>query len=218
MEELREYRTIAEPCTIEQVIKKSKFYGRLYPAESMEQAQEILDGLKKQFWDASHNCSAMIFGQMREFSRCSDDGEPQGTAGMPMLETLRGSGLTNILAVVTRYFGGTLLGTGGLVRAYGSSVSLALQAAKKICYKPRVVFSLKLPFRLWGKAESQLLAAGYEIGEVQYTDVVSGTVFSDFGAEGRLAKLISEISAGKAAPVEIERRYQVIEERSSPGK
>ena len=153
MEELREYRTIAEPCTIEQVIKKSKFYGRLYPAESMEQAQEILDGLKKQFWDASHNCSAMIFGQMREFSRCSDDGEPQGTAGMPMLETLRGSGLTNILAVVTRYFGGTLLGTGGLVRAYGSSVSLALQAARKICYKPRVVFSLELPFRLWGKAE-----------------------------------------------------------------
>ena len=105
------------------------------------------------------------------------------------------------------------LGTGGLVRAYGSSVSLALAEAKKICYKPRVVFSLKLPFRLWGKAESQLLAAGYEIGEVQYTDAVSGTVFSDFGAEGRLAKLISEISAGKAAPVEIERRYQVIEER-----
>ena len=137
-----------------------------------------------------------------------------------MLETLRGSGLTNILAVVTRYFGGTLLGTGGLVRAYGSSVSLALQAARKICYKPRVVFSLELPFRLWGKAESQLLAAGYEIGEVQYTDAVSGTIFSDFGAEGRLAKLISEISAGKAAPVEIERRYQVIEEREAswPGK
>ena len=81
-----------------------------------------------------------------------------------------------------------------------------------------MAFSLKLPFRLWGKAESQLLAAGYEIGEVQYTDVVSGTVFSDFGAEGRLAKIISEISAGKAAPVEIARRYQVIEERSSPGK
>ncbi len=212
MSELREYRTIEEPCEIEQVIKKSKFFGRLYPVSSMEQAQEILDGLRKRYWDASHHCSAVILGQMREFTRCSDDGEPQGTAGMPMLEALKGSGLTNVLAVVTRYFGGTLLGTGGLVRAYGSSVSLAVQAAKKICYKPCAVFRLVLPFKLWGKAEAQMLGAGYQIGETLYTDVVSSTVFSEFGQEERLKKMISEISAGKAAPEEIERRYQVIRE------
>lgn len=212
MSGLREYRTIAEPVLIEQVIKKSKFYGRLYPVGSMDEAQQILDGLRKEFWDASHNCSAVILGQMREFSRCSDDGEPQGTAGMPMLEALRGSGLTDVLAVVTRYFGGTLLGTGGLVRAYGSSVSLAVQAAKVLCYKPCVVFELVLPFKLWGKAEAQILAAGYRMGAAEYTDSVRCEVFSDFGGEERLEKIVSEFSAGKILPREIERRYQVIEE------
>ncbi len=212
MEELKQYRTILEPCVVEQVIKKSKFFGRLYPANSMEEVQEILEGLRKQYWDASHHCSAVILGQMREFTRCSDDGEPQGTAGMPMLEALKGSGLTNILAVVTRYFGGTLLGTGGLVRAYGTSVSLAVQAAKKVCYRPCVVFQLVLPFKLWGKAEAQLLSAGYRIGDVCYTDVVTSTIFSDFGQEARLGKIVSEISAGKVAPQEIERRYQILEE------
>lgn len=212
MSELKEYRTIAEPVQIEQVIKKSKFYGRLYPVKSMEEAQQVLDGLRKALWDASHHCSAVILGQMREFSRCSDDGEPQGTAGMPMLEALKGSGLTDVLAVVTRYFGGTLLGTGGLVRAYGSSVSLAVQAAKKICYRPCTVFELSLPFKLWGKAESQILAGGYRMGAVEYTDSVRCEVFSDFGGEERLAKIVSEISAGKAIARETRRCYQVIEE------
>ena len=209
---MTEYLVPTGAAEAELVEKRSRFIGQLFPVESEAEARACIEAVKKRRYDARHNCWCYRLRSGAQ-ERYSDDGEPQGTAGMPMLETLRGSGLTNILAVVTRYFGGTLLGTGGLVRAYGSSVSLALQAAQKICYKPRVVFSLALPFRLWGKAESQLLSAGYEIGRVQYTDIVVSEIFSDFGKEEKLAKIISEISAGKVAPVEIERRYQAIEER-----
>lgn len=106
--------------------KKSRFIATLKPVASEEEATEFIASLKKKYWDARHNCSAYIIGKRGELTRCSDDGEPSGTAGRPMLEVLSGREVTNICAVVTRYFGGTLLGTGGLVRAYTQAVKEAL--------------------------------------------------------------------------------------------
>ena len=200
MQDFRAYTTIKEPCEVLQVIKKSKFYGRLFPVQTPEEAQTIVDDCKKKYWDASHNCSAYVIGKMGELSRCSDDGEPQGTAGVPMLEALKKSGLVNVLAVVTRYFGGTLLGAGGLVRAYTSSVSEAVEAAHKIAYQPVEVYQIVLPFRLWGKAEPQLLGNGYRICDVAYTDMVSVQLQIPPKAGQRLEKLLAEISAGSVRP------------------
>ena len=102
--------------------KKSRFIATLRPVNSIEEAASFIEEMKKRYWDARHNCSAYVIGRNNEITRCSDDGEPSGTAGRPMLEVLTGADLHNAAVVVTRYFGGTLLGTGGLVRAYTQAV------------------------------------------------------------------------------------------------
>jgi len=121
--------TIADPVEHELVIKKSRFLTHVAPVTSPEHADEIIASVKKRFWDARHNCSAQVTGLRGDRARSSDDGEPSGTAGMPMLEVLRRRELTDVVAVVTRYFGGIKLGAGGLVRAYSSAVSEALDLA-----------------------------------------------------------------------------------------
>ena len=110
--------------------KKSRFIATLKPVCSEEEAAAFIAEIKKKYWDARHNCSAYIIGKRGELTRCSDDGEPSGTAGRPMLEVLSGSGVTNAAVVVTRYFGGTLLGTGGLVRAYTKAVKEGLENSR----------------------------------------------------------------------------------------
>jgi len=208
---LREYRSIKEPAEAEQEIKKSRFIGRLYPVSSLEEAQALLDGLKKKYADASHHCSAMVVGEMGEFTRCSDDGEPSGTAGVPMLEVLKKSGLTNLLAVVTRYFGGTLLGAGGLVRAYAGSVAEALRQAKQIRFLPSEVYRLTLPFKLWNRAEAQLAAAGFLIEEKEFTSDVTIRLSGPLGSGGRLRQLMAELSAGSIEPVAVGTKYSIVD-------
>jgi len=109
------------------VEKKSRFIATIQPAHSEEEAQAFIQEMKKKYWDARHNCSAYIIGRNREVERCSDDGEPSQTAGRPMLEILQNASLHDVVVVVTRYFGGTLLGTGGLVRAYQGAVQAGLK-------------------------------------------------------------------------------------------
>ena len=166
-----------------------------------------LEAVKKRHWDATHNCSAMIIGENREFMRCSDDGEPQGTAGVPMLEALKMSGLTNVLAVVTRYFGGTLLGAGGLVRAYSASVAETLKAAEKIRRAPYAVYAMEVPFKLWGKIESQVLGAGCLPKGMEYYKLRGRTSSMwAMGKEERFCDLIRELSSGDGGPAENRRR------------
>lgn len=148
------YVCLAGEAASELVIKKSKFLCRLVPVETEQQAAEVLGEVRKEHYNARHNCFAMILGANRNFEKSSDDGEPQGTAGVPMLEVLRKSGLTNILAVVTRYFGGTLLGAGGLVRAYSGAVSEALRAARKEMHIPAVALRLRIDYADYGKLQS----------------------------------------------------------------
>lgn len=197
---MREYITIREPAETEIVIKKSRFIGRLLRAETPEEGIAALEAVKKRHWDATHNCSAMIIGENREFMRCSDDGEPQGTAGVPMLEALKMSGLTNVLAVVTRYFGGTLLGAGGLVRAYSASVAETLKAAEKIRRTPYAVYAMEVPFKLWGKIESQVLGAGCLPKGMEYLSCVAAEFYVGMGKEERFCDLIRELSSGTVVP------------------
>ena len=121
------YRVLLEGGEGEIVEKKSRFIATIRRVESEEEAVTFIEEMKKKYWDARHNCSAFVIGRRAELTRCSDDGEPSGTAGRPMLEVLLGEGIRNIAVVVTRYFGGVLLGTGGLVRAYTQAVKAGLE-------------------------------------------------------------------------------------------
>ena len=123
-------KVIIEPTTAEIVEKKSRFIANLFYVASVEEAEEKLNEIRKKYYDAKHNCFAYVLGVNAETAKSSDDGEPQGTAGHPMLDILKGNNLTNCIAIVTRYFGGTLLGTGGLVRAYSDSLKAAIANAK----------------------------------------------------------------------------------------
>ena len=123
-----QFRTVYRGGTGEIVEKKSRFIATVRLVESEEEALSCLEALRKKYWDARHNCFVYIIGENQETVRCSDDGEPSGTAGRPMLDVVQGAGLRNVLVVVTRYFGGTLLGTGGLVRAYTQATKEALEA------------------------------------------------------------------------------------------
>ena len=125
---LPEYRTIYRGGEDEIVEKKSRFIATVVPVNTEEEALEFVEKTRKKYWDARHNCFAYIIGERGQLQRCSDDGEPNGTAGKPMLDVLLGNELRNVAVVVTRYFGGTLLGTGGLVRAYSGAVKAGLDA------------------------------------------------------------------------------------------
>ena len=133
------YRVLLEGGVGEYVEKKSRFIATIRRCESEEEAVAFIEEMKKKYWDARHNCSAFVLGSRGELTRCSDDGEPGGTAGRPMLEVLLGEGIRDVCVVVTRYFGGTLLGTGGLVRAYSGAVKEG---------QPRVGGTLCQHFRL----------------------------------------------------------------------
>ena len=143
------YRTVKAPAAIEIVVNRSRFIGQCIPVSSEAEALEQLAAIRKRYWDATHNCYAYSIGQKGEIARFSDDGEPGGTAGMPMMDALRGAGVTDVLCVVTRYFGGILLGTGGLVRAYGRTCSEAIQAAGVVRMVSCDLVRFEVPYAQW---------------------------------------------------------------------
>ena len=126
---MERYKTIKERASAEQVIERSRFIAHISPAETKEEADAFIDEIRSEYRDATHNVPAMVIGEGQQIQWASDDGEPQGTSGAPMVQLMVSEGLTNLVIVVTRYFGGTKLGTGGLVRAYSSSARLAIEAA-----------------------------------------------------------------------------------------
>ena len=127
---LSQYKTVYCGGEAEIIEKKSRFIATVRPVKSEEEAIAFIESMKKKYWNATHNCSAYVIGEHFQIQRCSDDGEPSGTAGKPMLDVLLGEEIHDVVVVVTRYFGGTLLGTGGLVRAYSSSTKEGLLASK----------------------------------------------------------------------------------------
>ena len=156
-----QFRTVYRGGTGEIVEKKSRFIATVRLVESEEEALSCLEALRKKYWDARHNCFVYIIGENQETVRCSDDGEPSGTAGRPMLDVVQGAGLRNVLVVVTRYFGGTLLGTGGLVRAYTAAAKAGVEASEVIEKIPAVQFLVKVTYNQIGTLLYLLGQRGY---------------------------------------------------------
>lgn len=169
---LPEYRTIYQGGEDEIVKKKSRFIASVIPVENEEEALEFIEKTKKQYWDARHNCFAYVIGERGQLQRCSDDGEPNGTAGKPMLDVLLGNELRNVAVVVTRYFGGTLLGTGGLVRAYSQAVKAGLQASVMITKILGVKLHIETDYTTFGKIQYILAQRELKILDTVYTDKV----------------------------------------------
>ncbi len=179
-------------------VKKSKFLGLAVRVDTEEQAHSQIEKRKKQHYDATHNCWAYLFesGAMRY----SDDGEPSGTAGLPMLEVLKASGLTDVLFICTRYFGGTLLGAGGLVRAYSKSAADTLEAAQKVRLMPCSVYRCSFPYGVWAKAENVLISSGCTFEDTEFAQDVAVTACVTAGKEDAFLELIQNLSLGKTEP------------------
>ncbi|MDH6364742.1 putative YigZ family protein [Enterococcus sp. PF1-24] len=148
------YFTIKENHTAEIEIKKSRFICSLKRVTTEEEAKAFIQEIKKEHWKASHNCNTFIIGEHSEIQRSSDDGEPSGTAGVPMLEVLKKNQLINVVAVVTRYFGGTKLGAGGLIRAYSQAVAHAIQEVGIVEGKLQKEMTVTIPYPLLGKVQN----------------------------------------------------------------
>ncbi len=177
-------------------IKKSKFFGILSPATSIEEAKEILSDVRKRYPNATHYCTAMIFDNIQ---RSNDDGEPSGTAGLPMLECLRHKDLNNVVMIVVRYFGGTLLGTGGLVKAYQQSTLSAIEKAVLTLPVEAGLYTVSASYDLINRME-MLLRKEAEITDRHYDEKVTFTYLS----EKDLTEQIQEISNGSAKPTLVE--------------
>jgi len=159
---------IATTGSHEIAIRKSRFICTVARASTEQEARAVIDECKKRFWDANHNCSAYRVGEGGRFQRSNDDGEPAGTAGTPMLAVLSRRHLTDTIAVVTRYFGGTLLGVGGLIRAYGQSVSDAVDQIGIVERRPLANVVVEVDYAEAGKLEHALRTAGYILGPVSH--------------------------------------------------
>lgn len=190
---MNSYKTVYRGGEGELVEKKSRFIATVCPVESEQEALDFIAGLKKKYWNATHNCWAYVIGERQELQRCSDDGEPQGTAGRPMLEVLLGEEIHNAAVVVTRYFGGTLLGTGGLVRAYSRSVQEGLKNSVIIEKQQGYLLRLVTDYNGIGKIQYLLGQRGLTVTDSAYTDRVELTVLVP---EEELESLKEDITEG----------------------
>ena len=193
------YRTLFSYGEAEYIIDRSRFIARALPVASYEEAQEYVSQIKQEFKDATHNVPAIIVGNKQELKWASDDGEPQGTSGAPMVQMLVKEGITNVVIVVTRYFGGIKLGTGGLVRAYTSSAKLGLEAAGLCDVEEMMVLTCEVEYSHLAKIQNLAGESGafFAIEEIRYTDVVSMDLsFLPEDAEG-VETMLANLTAGR---------------------
>lgn len=199
-----DYRTVEKESNAEIIEKKSRFIAKLYPVSSEEEVLEILEKVRKKYWDARHHCWAFVLGEEQPLERCSDDGEPSGTAGKPILEVIRGAQLRNVLLVVIRYFGGTLLGTGGLVRAYTSSSKEAVQAADIVVRVSGYRLKIMTDYTGLGKIQYILAQKGIEIEDSEYAENVILKIVLPKDEEQGLIKEITETTNAQAKVERVE--------------
>lgn len=202
------YKIISEPVEGCYEEKKSKFLSLVCPAESEEEAARIINSVKKKNYDARHNCSAMILGPGKELQRSSDDGEPSGTAGKPMLEVLLGFEITNVVAVVTRYFGGVLLGTGGLVRAYSESIKDALTKAVVETITYCVDMDVRISYSDNDSFKYYLDTNSIRILKIDYSDAVNYSLRLDALAEEKMINDITSLTKGSCKIINREYGYR----------
>ena len=182
----------------ELVEKKSRFIATVCPVKQEAEAAAFIEEMRKKYWNASHNCTAFCIGRGNELTRCSDDGEPGGTAGRPMLDVLLGEGVHNVCVVVTRYFGGTLLGTGGLVRAYSGAVKEGLKNSVILNKRPGKKVSVTCDYNGLGKLQYIAGQMKLPVLDTEYTDqVVSRLMLPEEDADAFMKRL-TEATGGKA--------------------
>ncbi|ASS87120.1 YigZ family protein [Geobacillus lituanicus] len=195
---LQKYYTVKGYGEHEIVIEKSRFICYVNRAETEEEAVAFIQQIKKKHWDATHNCSAYLIGEHDQIQKANDDGEPSGTAGVPMLEVLKKKGLKDTVAVVTRYFGGIKLGAGGLVRAYSRAVSEGLNAAGIVERRLMRVMQVTIDYSWLGKVENELRSSVYTIKNIQYADRVTFDVLVPEDGQFSFGEWMTELTNGRA--------------------
>lgn len=195
---LEQYKTVYEGGEGEIVEKKSRFIATVRPVESEEEALAFLEEMKKKYWDARHNCYVYSVGMNREYTRCSDDGEPSGTAGRPMLDVILGEDIYNVAVVVTRYFGGVLLGTGGLVRAYSKAVQEGLAASRVILKQKGILLKITTDYTGIGKIQYIAGERSIPVLDSEYTDKVVMKLLVPLQDVGSVQKAVTEGTNGRA--------------------
>ena len=204
---LKAYKTLLKQSEDSFVIHKSRFIGHGCPCETEEEALAFLAEIREKHRDANHNCYAYIIGPNMGVMRYSDDGEPGGTAGMPIIEVMKARGVTNCAVVVTRYFGGILLGAGGLVRAYSQGAAAALNACGVGVMHPTARYLMEIPYPMLSRMDYFLKDQPVLVEDKGYTDVISYTfVIRVADEEGFLARL-TDMSEGRVEPLRVEEIY-----------
>mgnify|MGYP000865483376 FL=1 len=192
-----EYRTISQDGQAQEEIKKSRFICHAKRVYSEKEARDFIAAIKKEHYKATHNCSAFIVGEKSEIKRTSDDGEPSGTAGVPMLGVMENHQVTNVCFVVTRYFGGIKLGAGGLIRAYAGSVALAIKEIGLIEIKEQAGLRLKMSYSQYQNFDNFLKAENLIEFDTEFTDLVATTIYIDKQEKEPLEQKLVEFFNGK---------------------
>jgi uncharacterized YigZ family protein len=195
---LDKYFTVKHQGMNELVIQKSRFIGYVKRVETEEEAQAFIQEIKKKHFDATHNCSAYLIGEHDQIQKANDDGEPSGTAGIPILEVLKKQQLKDTAVVVTRYFGGIKLGAGGLIRAYGNTTSQAIKATGVVKRQRMQGFSIIVDYTLSGKLEHAFRQSNYILKTINYTDKVEFIVYVEVGQEKEFREFIVDHTNAQA--------------------
>lgn len=206
------YKSIHKEGRDEIIINKSRFIGTACPVETEEEALEFIDRIKKEFKDATHNVYAYVIGENSNIQRYSDDGEPSGTAGMPVLNVIKQENLKNIAVVVTRYFGGVLLGAGGLVRAYTRGAKIGIDIGIIVDKNLFYDVSFKLDYTLLGKMDNELLKNNFIVVDKIYEDQVLFKLLIETEKLENIEALVSEITSGKAEITIGQAKYQSVKD------
>ncbi|HHW36300.1 MAG TPA: YigZ family protein [Bacillales bacterium] len=205
---LLQYYTVKNAGEHEIVIEKSKFVAQITRATTEGEAQTFIQEIKKKHWDATHNCSAYLIGEHNQIQKANDDGEPSGTAGVPMLEVLKKRDLKDTVVVVTRYFGGIKLGAGGLIRAYGKAVSEGLNAIGIVERQLMRVMHTKVDYTWLGKIENELRShPSFILKEIHYLDMVEFETYVAAEMKESFVDWMTELTNGQAEIFEGETEY-----------
>lgn len=207
---LERYKTVYQGKTGEIIEKKSRFIATVRLVENEEEALSFIEEMKKKYWNATHNCFAYVIGEHRETVRCSDDGEPSGTAGKPMLDVLLGEEMYNTAVVVTRYFGGTLLGTGGLVRAYSKAVQEGLAQSSIIVKQYGAILKIETDYNGLGKIQYLIGERKIPVLDSEYTDKVQIRVILPEKETDRFVRELTEATNGRVKTEIIEKLYYAL--------
>lgn len=204
---LEQYNTIYEGGEGEIIEKKSRFIATVRLVKTEEEALSFIEEMRKKYWNATHNCYTYVIGERKETMRCSDDGEPSGTAGKPMLDVLLGEDLYNTAVVVTRYFGGTLLGTGGLVRAYSKAVQEGLACSRIITKHHGILLEIGTDYNGVGKLQYLFGQRGIPITDSRYTEDVKLQVLVPKSEENAVKKAVTEATSARASITDLKELY-----------